>query len=47
MDRYRPLSKIPPADRPLGNVAFCGSFFLDLTVAVGAGGILVSFIDGM
>src|SRR5215217_8875557 len=42
-DHYRPLSNIPPAYRPLGNVAFSGSFFLDLTVAVDAGDTLRAF----
>jgi hypothetical protein len=32
---------------PLENIAFCGSFFLDLTVAVDAVGILTSFTDGL
>src|SRR5215218_5353754 len=47
VDRYRPLSKLPSAYRPRKNVAFCGSFFLDLNPAVDAVGILTSFPDGL
>ena len=45
VNRYQPLSKVPSAYRPRKNVAFCGSFFLDLNPAVGAVGILTSFTD--
>ena len=36
IDHYRPLSKIPPADRPPGNETFCGAFSFPLVIAVGS-----------
>src|SRR5215217_1557457 len=46
-DHYRPPRQIPPADRPPGNEPFCGAFSSPLLIAVGAGGILASFPDGL
>jgi hypothetical protein len=44
---YRPLSKIPPADRPPGNEPFCSSIFIHTYAAVDAVGILDSFPGGL
>ena len=40
MDRYRPLSYVPPAYRLRGNLLFSRSFSWVMVAAVGAGGIL-------
>jgi predicted enzyme related to lactoylglutathione lyase len=40
---YRPPSQVPTAYRPCNNPAVCSSFVLDVTLAVGAVGILTAF----
>jgi hypothetical protein len=46
-DHYRPLSKVPPADRPPGNEPFCRAFSPTMVTAVDTVGILAGFNYGL
>jgi hypothetical protein len=47
MDRYQPLSQVPPAYRLLGNLLFSRTYSWVMLAAVDAVGTLASFTDAL